>query len=96
VVGIVVKGVADANSVNFAIGTRVATHELHGLPGAGPGLVIRAPAGTPVFVDGQLVGKGPELTLELEPGSHRVSAIVSGTLHERTVQSPGPAVIDLR
>jgi len=96
VVGIVVKGVTDANSVNFAIGARVAAHELHGLPGAGGGLVIRAPAGTPVFVDGQLAGKGPELAVELEPGPHKISAIVAGTLRERTVQSPSRDAVDLR
>jgi S1-C subfamily serine protease len=96
VIGIVAKGMTDANSVNFAIGARVAVHELRGLAGAAPGLVIRAPAGTPVFVDGQLAGKGPELTLELEPGRHQISAIVSGALRERTVVCPTRDPVDLR
>jgi S1-C subfamily serine protease len=96
VVGIVAKGMTDANSVNFAIGARVAAHELHGLPAVAAGLVIRAPTGTAVFVDGQLAGKGPELTVELEPGSHKVSAIVAGTLRERVVECPGGEAVDLR
>jgi S1-C subfamily serine protease len=96
VVGIVAKGMADANSVNFAIGARVAAHELHGLAAVATRVVIRAPAGTPVFVDGQLAGKGPELALELEPGPHRVTAIVAGALRERQIQSPSRDPIELR
>jgi S1-C subfamily serine protease len=96
VVGIVTKGVADANNVNFAIGAQVAVRGLRGLASGRAGAVIRAPAGTPVFVDGQLAGKGPEFTVELAPGSHKVSAIVSGTLHERAITCPCGAPIDLR
>jgi hypothetical protein len=49
-----------------------------------------------VFVDGQLAGTGSAFTLELGPGSHKVSAIVSGSLHERAVTCPCHAPIDLR
>lgn len=96
VVGIVVKGLVEANAINFAISSRVASHELHNLPRAASGVVIRAPRDTAVFVDGQLAGKGPELTLDLEPGSHKVTAIVSGALRERTVQCPSQDPVDLR
>jgi S1-C subfamily serine protease len=96
VVGIVTKGVAEANSVNFAIGAEVAVRALRGLASGRAQTVIYAPPGTPVFVDGQLAGTGSAFTLELGPGSHKVSAIVSGSLHERAVTCPCHAPIDLR
>lgn len=93
VVGIVAKGITSANSVNFAIGAQVATRELRSLSSLAPRLVILAPPGTPVFVDGQLAGAGPEVATE--PGAHKVSAVVRGKLVERTT-APADRALDLR
>lgn len=93
VVAIVAKGVIAANNVNFAIGAQVAARQLRGLASLGARLVIRAPPGTAVFIDGQLAGSGPELAVD--PGAHKVTAVVRGKLVERTV-APTDRELDLR
>lgn len=94
VVGVVAKGVTTANSVNFAIGIAVAVRSLRGL--VRPTLAIRAPAGAAVFVDGRLVGKGPTLTVELDAGAHKVSAVIGGALRELAIQMPRAEPLELR
>jgi serine protease Do len=86
VVAIVTKGMQAANSVNFAIGAEVATRALRRLARVAAPLVIRAPAGVAVFVDGQLAGTGPEV--RVAPGVHAIGAVIGGALIERRT-APG-------
>lgn len=89
VVGIVNAGIDSAQAINFATRAAWATRTLQALAGACDCLVVHAPAGIPVFLDGKMVGTGPTLTLEPSAGPHTVFAIVGGKRVEVAVSWPG-------
>lgn len=78
VIGVVTSKLRDAESINFAIPVFEAVRALDGLSGQCRCLVIRAPAGAPVFVDGLRVGEGPEVRVPVEAGDHAEFAIIGG------------------
>lgn len=78
VIGVVTSKLRDAESINFAIPVFEAVRALEGLSGQCRCLVIRAPEGAPVFVDGLRVGQGPEVRVPVEAGDHTVFAIIGG------------------
>lgn len=58
-------------------------------------LVVTAPAGTPVFVDGVLAGQGPRVAVAAQAGSHEVMAIVAGKKVKKTVAFPATRAVEL-
>lgn len=95
VVGIVNAGIPSAQAINFATRADVALRTLTRLGGACDCLVISAPTGVPVFVDGAMVGMGPRVVVSLQPGKHNIFVVVGGTRIERVVTWPGTSDITL-
>jgi serine protease Do len=96
VVGIVTAGITTASSVNFAIRSEVALASLKRVADHCQCLVVLAPPGTPIFVDGRMVGTGPRAVIPVEPGPHELSAVVGGQLRERKLQFPEARLVDFR
>ena len=87
VVGIVTAGLRDSNSLNFAIRSEVAFRSLRLLE-ADACLTIEAPSGTPVFVDGKMVGTGPRVLVMAEPRSYEIFAVIGGVMKKLKVRYP--------
>lgn len=94
VVGIVVAGITDSNSINFAIRSDKAVQVLSRLRESYGALTIHAPAGVPVFVDGALAGVGPTVVSRVPAGRHEVFAVICGKMVAQTVEFP--KTVDLR
>lgn len=88
VIGVVTAGIVDAQAINFGIKIDVALRELKLLSARCDCLVITAPSGVPVFVDGVLRGAGPRVIAPIEPGRHEVSAVVREQRRRVNVQFP--------
>ena len=85
VIGIVVAGVMDANNLNFGIRGDAILDSLTQLEGSSDGCIkLIAPAGVPIFRNGQAVGKGPQQTYCKELGSDTFSAIIQGKMVQKT------------
>ena len=95
-VGIVTAGLTDSNSVNFGIKVSVACHNLKGLAALCRCLVIVAPAGVPVFVDGTMVGSGPRVTVTVQDGTHEAFAVVGGKMIKKRVAYPDIQEVELK
>jgi S1-C subfamily serine protease len=96
VIGVVTAAILPANNVNFAIRTEVALRALAGLAG-GPGrLVVEAPVGAPIFVDGREAGAGPRASVAVAPGRHEVMVLVGARLERRTIEFPATAAVEVR
>jgi serine protease Do len=88
VVGVVTSGMSESNSINFAIKIDVAYRALKGLRGTCPCLVVKAPAGVPIFVNDRMAGVGPELVIVARPGEYKVFAVMNGRKVSRSVRFP--------
>lgn len=88
VVGIVTSGITEANSINFGIPMEVALERLKGLGDKCECVEIKAPEGVAIFLDGQMVGVGPSLTLPMTPGEHRAFVLIDGQMNERVFSYP--------
>jgi S1-C subfamily serine protease len=96
VVGVVTSGVVSSNSVNFAIRSDVALGSLAKLSAECRCLTVHAPEGVPIFVDGEMIGKGPRVRVTLSEGSHEVFAVIGGEMHKETIAYPKVREISLR
>jgi serine protease Do len=96
VVGVVTAGIREAQSINFAIRSERALRSLPRLREACACLIILAPPGIDVFVDGAVAGKGPRVVAPIVPGSHDVLAIIDGVARTRRVVYPAQREVDLR
>ncbi len=94
-VGIVNAGIMSAQAINFATRAGVATRTLWMLSDSCGCLVVRAPAGVPVFLDGKMVGTGPLVRVDPAAGAHVVFAIVGGKRVEASVTWPGTTSVTL-
>jgi S1-C subfamily serine protease len=96
VVGLVTAKIQDASDLNFGIGLDVARRQLKKLAELARLLVVIAPAGVPVFVDGTMVGTGPRVAVELAPATdHEVSAVIEGKMVRRPAKFPDVHEVDL-
>ncbi len=95
VLGIVTAGIQGAQNLNFAIRIDVAAQTLQGLEGLCDCLVVHAPAGGPVFVDGAAVGLGPRVALSVPTGRHTVFTLVGGKKIEQVVTWPDTRTVTL-
>jgi S1-C subfamily serine protease len=96
VVGVVTKGLVESNSVNFAVRIDIAFESLDRLDEQRPRLTVEVPGDIPVFVDGETVGTGPEVRVEVEAGEPvEVFAIIDGEMRKTTVTFPETKRVDL-
>ncbi len=95
VVGVATAGMKDSQNINFAIRTDAALKRLKGLSGACECLVLRAPSGVPIFVDGKLVGQGPQAIVPAVRKSYEVFAIVGGQMRRLILNFPTQREADL-
>ncbi|MFH0900294.1 MAG: S1C family serine protease [Pseudomonadota bacterium] len=96
VLGIVTSGIKESNSINFAIRAEVAVDNLQTLANSCEScLVVSAPAGVPVFIDGKMAGKGPRVVIVPEERTYTIFAIIKGNKREITVSVPAQMAVDL-
>lgn len=95
VVGIATASVESAQNLNFGIRIDVALLRLAALEPVCECVVVKAPAGVPVFVDGAMVGTGPRVAVPVAAGEHAVFAVIGGKKVERTVRWPAERVVTL-
>jgi S1-C subfamily serine protease len=95
VVGIVTAGLTGANSINFAIPIDFAVTHLAGLGPLCACAVVSAPTHVPIFVDGTMVGTGPQRTVLLDGKRHEFSAVVESTLRRVVVEGTDSVKVNL-
>jgi S1-C subfamily serine protease len=96
VVGIVTAGILDANNINFAIRSEVALRALALLAERAAVLVVRAPAGVAVFVDGRMAGTGPRVVVPAEARTYEVFAVIGGAMKKVQVTYPAERTVELK
>jgi serine protease Do len=96
VVGIVTAGLTNSNSINFAIRSEVALKAFPELASACDCLVITAPAGVPVFVNGRMAGVGPRVLFPAEARSYEVFAVVNGVMRKQRLRFPEKRLVELK
>jgi serine protease Do len=94
-VGIATASLERAQNLNFAIRLDVALLGLTQLEPVCECLVVHAPVGVPVFVDGAMVGTGPRVAVPANAGEHVVFAVIAGRKVERTARLPGERTVTL-
>jgi len=95
VVGVATASLEGAQNLNFGIRTDVAMLGLTHLEPLCGCLVVDAPPGVPVFVDGQMVGMGPRIAVTGTIGEHEVFAIIGGQKVRQVIQWPAQRVVKL-
>ncbi len=95
VIGVITAGLLQANSINFAIRTDAAIQHFDELQSFCECLIVQAPAGVPIFVNQQMVGKGPKVVLPVEAGSFEVFAVIKGKMTKKTVAFPQTRAVTL-
>lgn len=88
VMGVVTAGILEAQNINFAIKIDVALRSLSALEPFCDCLVVRAPEGVPIFVDGKPAGQGPRALANVSAGAHKVFAVINGKRVEATITFP--------
>lgn len=96
VVGIVQSGIEKSNSINFAIRIDVALGTLSRLRAISPYLIVKAPTGVPIFVDGKMVGTGPRALIAAQGKTYDVLAVINGTMKRMKVTYPETRYVELR
>jgi len=96
VLGIVTAGIHDASSINFGIGMEVARRSLKKLGAICDCLVVLAPAGVPVFVDGAMAGTGPRVVVPVSEKTHEVFAVILGQMKKAKVKFPQTREVELK
>jgi len=96
VVGIVTSGLVDSNSINFAIRSDVAVRTFDRLHESCRCVVLEAPEGVPIFVDGETVGQGPKVVVSVgREQTLEVFAVIDGEMHETEISYPETSRLDL-
>lgn len=87
-IGVVTAGLIDAESINFGIKIDVALRELKAMSARCDCLVVIAPAGVPVLIDGVMRGTGPRVVAPVALGSHEVVVVIKDARRRFTLQFP--------
>ena len=87
-IGVVTAGMTDAESINFGIKIDVALRELKPLAARCECLVVVAPEGVPVLIDGIMRGTGPRVVAPVVAGAHEVVVVVKDKRRRFTLQFP--------
>ncbi|MGC4113296.1 MAG: serine protease [Myxococcales bacterium] len=89
VVGIVTAGITDASAINFGIAMDVAFKSLSRLASVSDLLIVKAPKGVPVFVDGVMAGTGPRVAVPAVAGkTYEVFSVIEGAMKKATAKFP--------
>jgi S1-C subfamily serine protease len=96
VIGVVTAGIKEANAINFAIRADVAVRSLARLSSVAGYLVVTAPVGANVFVDGAHAGVGPRVALPAKPGRREILVVVGGRLERRVIEFPQESSVEVR
>lgn len=96
VVAVVSKGATNASSLNVGVHVADAFMVFDQLLPQCDCLAIDVAAGTAVFVDDELAGKGPRVLARPSPGTHTVSAVIDGKQIERKIRFPVERRVVLR
>ncbi|MCA9700227.1 MAG: serine protease [Myxococcales bacterium] len=88
VIGVVTAKIKGADNVNFGIRIDLALESLSKLGAHCECWRVLTTKGTPVFLDGEVVGSGPEVVIPAMAGSHRLSAVSNGNRLERSLEWP--------
>lgn len=79
VVGVITAGIKEANNINFALRIDEAVDTLPLLAERASVLVVEAPKGAPVFINGVMVGAGPRIIHAATSGkTYDVFALIDG------------------
>jgi ABC-type thiamin/hydroxymethylpyrimidine transport system permease subunit len=93
----VTSGITTANAINFGICMEVARRALHGLAASCECLIINAPDGVPIFVDGAMAGLGPQVVFPVnEHRAVEVFAVVKGRMAKQRVEYPATRAVSLK
>lgn len=87
-VAVVSKGATTGNAINIGVHVADAFIAFDELLPLCRCLAIDVPGSTAVFLDDQLVGKGPRVLVTPTAGAHVVSAVIAGNHVERTLRFP--------
>jgi len=96
VVGIVTSGLIDSNNINFGIRIDHAVRYLEAIAKNGSNLTIKAPAGVPIFVNGQMAGKGPKIVIDAKNSDYIVFAVIKGKMKKVEFTYPNKKIIELK
>ncbi|MFN7134721.1 MAG: S1C family serine protease, partial [Myxococcales bacterium] len=95
VVGVTTAGIEGANNVNFGIRIDVAFRSLQMMAAHCQCLVVHAPNGVPVFVDGKMAGKGPRLVVPAAARDYEVFVVHAGKMVKQKVSFPAVREVKL-
>ena len=95
VIGVADAGIGDPRGINLATRSDAALENLGELRARCLCLRIQAPEGKPIFVDGRIVGKGPNVTVLVRPGEHEVFSIIKGRMKKMTIEFPEQQSVEL-
>lgn len=87
-IGVVTAKLSDAEAINFGIKIDVALRELKALAARCECLVVVAPEGVPVLIDGVMRGTGPRVVAPTSVGPHEVVVVVKDKRRRFTLQFP--------
>ena len=97
VIGVVTAGIADASAINFGIAMDVALRSLTRLALVSDTLIVKAPKGVPIFVDGVMAGTGPRVAVPAVAGkTYEVFAVVEGAMKKTQVRYPETREVELK
>ncbi len=96
VVGIATAGITKANAINFAIPSQVILRVMPKIGKACDCVVIHAPKGVPIFVDGKNVGVGPMVSVPGQKGrTMKIHAVIRGKMVRRKARYPKTKTVRL-
>jgi S1-C subfamily serine protease len=95
VIGLATSAITNSNSINFGIAIDTARNSLDGLLYLSRKLIIRAPEGLPIFVNGVMRGKGPQIVLEVVPGAYEIFIVQQGEMKKVKITYPQQKLVEL-
>ncbi|HNT26728.1 MAG TPA: serine protease [bacterium] len=95
VVGVVTAEMTESNSINFALSVDLARNNLEGLSHLSRKLIIRAPEGLPIFVNGIMKGKGPQIALDVPAGTYEIFIVQNGEMKKVKIKYPQQKIVEL-
>jgi serine protease Do len=93
--GVVTASIKNASNMNFAIRVDKACDVLTAVAKLCHRLVLRGPAGVPLFLDGKAVGNGPQVTVSVAPGPHEAFVVEKGQMRKQRFNYPQQSTVDL-
>jgi S1-C subfamily serine protease len=96
VVGIVTSGITNSNSINFGIRIEYTIRYLETLAKNFGYIIVKAPEGVPVFIDGKVKGKGPLVAIPGIKKKYEVFAVIDGKMVKKAFSYPDENIVELK